>query len=207
MVAIWLRDRTFLQIGASDGSRTIFYSTNKSFLLEVKNFLLLKINDRNVTSTNHFHFGDNIEGDKVVGTKASTTNTTMVNGSGNQVIAGGASGARIAGSASAHFLNDSPGAQIGTGNMSSGNNYQITRIDYSNVLPQIEQRRQFYAQQPQSNHLEQRLTELEALMRSGSPSPQGKSRVRELASDLGSILHAYPTMVQLFYHIRQLVGI
>jgi hypothetical protein len=63
----------------------------------------------------------------------------------------------------------------------------------------------FFGRQPGTQHLEQRLSELELLMRAGTPTPSQKARVRELTGEMSSILQAYPQAVDLFQHIGSLV--
>jgi hypothetical protein len=78
-------------------------------------------------------------------------------------------------------------------------------IDYAAVLPAIVEMHRFYGRQPGTQHLEQRLSELEMLMRAGTPTPSQKERVRELTGEMSSILQAYPQAVDLFQHIGSLV--
>jgi hypothetical protein len=78
-------------------------------------------------------------------------------------------------------------------------------VDYAAVLPAIVEMHRFYGRQPGTQHLEQRLSELEMLMRAGTPTPSQKERVRELTGEMSSILQAYPQAVDLFQHIGSLV--
>jgi hypothetical protein len=80
-----------------------------------------------------------------------------------------------------------------------------TFVDYSMVLSAIVEMHRFYARQPNTQHLEQRLSELELLMRAGTPTVTQKARLRELSSDMSQILQAYPQAVELFDHIGSLV--
>jgi hypothetical protein len=77
-------------------------------------------------------------------------------------------------------------------------------VDYSPVLSAIVDMHRFYARQPNTQHLEQRLSELELLMRAGTPTVTQKARLRELSSDMSQILQAYPQAVELFDHIGSL---
>jgi hypothetical protein len=79
-------------------------------------------------------------------------------------------------------------------------------IDYAGVLPAIVEMHRFYAHQPGTQHLEQRLSELEMLMRAGTPTPSQKARLKELTADMAQILNAYPQAVELFDHIGGLVA-
>lgn len=80
-----------------------------------------------------------------------------------------------------------------------------TFVDYSTVLSAIVEMHRFYARQPNTQHLEQRLSELELLMRAGTPTSAQKTRLRELSHDMSQILQAYPQAVELFDHIGGLV--
>ncbi|HML27997.1 MAG TPA: hypothetical protein PKE16_04005, partial [Hyphomicrobium sp.] len=78
-------------------------------------------------------------------------------------------------------------------------------VDYSGVLPAIVEMHRFYARQSGTQHLEQRLSELELLMRAGTPTVSQKTRLRELSGEMAQILGAYPQAVELFDHINSLV--
>ncbi|HEX3868945.1 MAG TPA: DUF6232 family protein [Pirellulales bacterium] len=78
-------------------------------------------------------------------------------------------------------------------------------VDYSGVLPAIVEMHRFYARQSGTQHLEQRLSELELLMRAGTPTISQKTRLRELSGEMSQILGAYPQAVELFDHISGLV--
>ncbi len=78
-------------------------------------------------------------------------------------------------------------------------------VDYSGVLPAIVEMHRFYARQAGTQHLEQRLSELELLMRAGTPTISQKTRLRELSGEMSQILGAYPQAVELFDHINSLV--
>jgi hypothetical protein len=79
-------------------------------------------------------------------------------------------------------------------------------VDYGAVLGQVTELQRFYARQPDAAPIGHRLSELELLMRAGSPSPQQKARVSELALDLGTVMQGYPPMAQLFQHIQHLAS-
>ncbi len=78
-------------------------------------------------------------------------------------------------------------------------------IDYTGVLPAIVEMHRFYARQTGTQHLEQRLSEMELLMRAGTPTVSQKTRLRELSGEMSQILGAYPQAVELFDHISGLV--
>ncbi len=97
-----------------------------------------------------------------------------------------------------------PANGIGNG-IGNGNGSPETFVDYSGVLPSIVEMHRFYARQPGTQHLEQRLSELELLMRAGTPTTSQKTRLRELSGEMSQILQAYPQAVELFDHIGGLV--
>jgi hypothetical protein len=78
-------------------------------------------------------------------------------------------------------------------------------VDYGGVLSAIVEMHRFYARQSGTQHLEQRLSELELLMRAGTPTISQKTRLRELSGEMSQILGAYPQAVELFDHITSLV--
>ncbi|MFN0219727.1 MAG: DUF6232 family protein [Hyphomicrobium sp.] len=79
-------------------------------------------------------------------------------------------------------------------------------VDFSAVLPAVVEMHRFYARQPNAQHLEQRLSELELLMRAGAQTEGQKSRVRELTKDLSHILQAYQPAVQILNQISGLAA-
>lgn len=220
------KDTYLLVIGASDGSRTVFPSRNLKHLHEVKDFLTRKINEQDVSATlaadfkaamsrpivhnNNFggtQYNNNGSGTFAVGdgNQMAVNSPGATVGNGNLHVNG--SGNRIGTQETSYGLNGAAGVQIGTGHIASGNTSAATHIDFSGVLPQVVELHRYYAQQANSRHVEERLMELEMLMRSGAASQQQKSRIRELAGDLGQILQAYPAMVQFFSHVGRLVGL
>jgi hypothetical protein len=90
-----------------------------------------------------------------------------------------------------------------------GNNFSaggVPHVDYSQVLPQIVDMQRFYAQRQDTQDIAERLNELEYLMRSGTPTAGSRSRLNQLAGELGSILGAYPGVVQIFHQAARLAG-
>ena len=82
----------------------------------------------------------------------------------------------------------------------------VPHVDYSQVLPQIVDMQRFYAQRQDTQDIAERLNELEYLMRSGTPTAGSRSRLNHLAGELGSILGAYPGVVQIFQQAARLAG-
>lgn len=218
----WFRDVNVLMIGASDGSRSVFRSRDMAYLREVRNFLTKKINEQDLSAKLSADFKEavsrpvtqNIYGGTHVnntGVMVAGDNNQFAYNSANAMVGDGqlrinGSGNRFGTQETSYAVNGSAGVQIGAGHTATGNQNSAIRIDFSGVLPQIVDLQRFYSQHQGMEHIEQRLTEMELLMRSGAMSRDQKSRMGELAADLGSILQSYPAMVQLFGHVGKLVG-
>lgn len=78
-------------------------------------------------------------------------------------------------------------------------------VDYSTVLQPITDLHRYYERHPTAGQIRDMLSELELLMRSGTPSRTQRARVRELSLDLASSLAAYAPMTNLFQRIAQMV--
>lgn len=221
-----ITDTYLLVIGASDGSRTVFPSRNLKHLHEVKDFLTRKINEQDLSAkltadfkaavsrpiiNNHNYGGTQYNNNDSGAMAVGTGNQMAVNspgatvGNGNLHVSG--NGNRIGTAETSYGLNGAAGVQIGTGHVAAGNQSTAAYLDFAGVLPQVVELHRYYAQQANSRHVEERLMELEMLMRSGAASQQQRSRIRELAGDLGDILQAYPAMVQFFGHVGRMVGL
>jgi hypothetical protein len=178
-----------LLIGASDGSRTYFTSSNKAHLDRVRDLLTEKINKNDTAATYNINVAT---GDiQVVHTGAHVG--AMVAGSGNQVATGN-------GRVGTTDVVNSPGAMVGDGNTATGNSYHV---DYSRHLPVVSDWGRHFAQQGHQD-LARRLAELEGLMKSGTPTPQSKGRVRDLARELTSLLGGAADIAQFFGAIVRL---
>lgn len=79
-------------------------------------------------------------------------------------------------------------------------------IDYASVLPQVTEMHRFYERRADAGHIRERLSELELLMRSGTPAEQQQTRVRELALDLTNIMSSSPPVAELFIQVSRLVA-
>jgi hypothetical protein len=79
-------------------------------------------------------------------------------------------------------------------------------VDYTPVLGQIVDMQRFYAQRSDTQDIADRLSEMEYLMRSGTPTAAGRHRLDLLASELSAILAAYPNVVQVFHHAAHLAA-
>jgi len=199
-------DRThYLVITTSDGLRTRFTGASRDTVDEVWRILTDKIDKDDIGSTFNVNFENGTIENLNVGEVGTLAADTIVQGSNNQVVSA-SPGARLATRETHNVATNSPGAQIGTGNVQSASTNALTHVDYSGELSQVEDMQRFYARQPNAHHVAERLSELELLMRSGTPSTEGRSRVRDLAVDLSTIMQAYPALVQFFQGIAKLAG-
>lgn len=196
------KDIITLAIGTSDGARTLFSSTDGAYLAEIKRFLTEKINTGDLRAGTFIidqSKQDVTIGKVVTGNDHSVNAGSVVTGSHNQV-ATGSPGSHFGTSETRYSAVNSPQAQVGAGNVAS-------RIDYSGVLPSVEDWRRQAAQSPGWEHVAERLGELETLLKSGTPNQESRGRVRSLVTDLSGILQAYPAAVQLFQSIARLAGV
>jgi hypothetical protein len=211
-LAIKPDDKThYLLISSNDGVLSRFTAPDRAVLDEVRSILTDKINrgDESMTFSVNFEKGQ-IE--NLIGGGGGNSPSHHVNGSGHAAAFGdGAatpqdrSTAPVAGGRSP-VARSSRGVQPGlSSGQSGGGAPPEIFVDFSTVLPAIVEMHRFYARQPGTQHLEQRLSELELLMRSGAPTLSQKGRLRELARDMSQILQAYPQAVELFDHIGGLV--
>ncbi len=79
-------------------------------------------------------------------------------------------------------------------------------IDFNALLPAVVEMHRFYARQPNAEHVEQRLSELELLMRAGAQTQAQKARVQTLTLDLAHILKAYEPAVKILNQISGLAA-
>jgi hypothetical protein len=192
--------RPCLFISTSDGHTSLF-TGQRHTLEEVRRLLSDKINTDDENAVYRINFEKGAIQSVSVGHADSIG--AIVAGSGHQVTAAAGS-ARIA-SPDTHMLAmKSPGAQLGNGHFSAGHTFHI---DYSQVLPQIADMQRFYAQRSDTQDIADRLSEIEHLMRSGTPTPTSRSRLSQLLGDLTAILGAYPGVVQVFQHAARLAGL
>jgi hypothetical protein len=79
-------------------------------------------------------------------------------------------------------------------------------VDYAPVLGQIADMQRFYACRPDTQEIAGLLSEMEYLMRSGTPTGGGRQRLDQLARELTTILAAYPHVVQIFRQAAHLAA-
>lgn len=197
-----------------------FTGPKRETLDEVRSILTEKINAGDESSTYNINFEQGTIENLTVAQAGSISQSAHVSGTGHTLAMNGATavsgqhnnvhtanGANGRLGTSEYTATRSPGAQLGHAHMQNGAAHANTEhhIDFSGLLPSIVEMHRFYARQPNAAHLEQRLHELEMLMRAGAPGGHQKSRVRELAGEVGTILQAYPAAAQIFQHIASLV--
>ncbi|MGE0630379.1 MAG: DUF6232 family protein [Hyphomicrobiaceae bacterium] len=209
------RDSPILVIGASDGTRTIFRCRDEQYLQEAKSVLGRKIDegDRNLTLVLNFKDAHSYPiAQAVHGAPQMRSDRSFMPAQGQRIADARGQNLRLNGHA-AHAV---PHDAAPVARSSSGTRMPVERgqhsgrtttilIDFTQVLPQIVELQRFYAQHPDMRHIDQRLSEMELLMRAGAATHQQKGRVRSLALDLGEILQTYPAMTQLFGHIIRMV--
>jgi hypothetical protein len=208
-------DTDYLLIASSDGVLSRFTAADNGFLDEVFAILTDKINRGDEQSAFNINF-ENCQIETLSGGTGYADATPRPNGSAWPANSGAASHNYVAPAAPNGRNNGqlgqlpSPVAKPSQRRPSApvnGSNGAGTGafVDYAAVLPAIVEMHRFYGRQPGTQHLEQRLSELEMLMRAGTPTPSQKARVRELTGEMSSILQAYPQAVDLFQHIGSLV--
>lgn len=210
----WRRRNSYrLVIATNDGSKFHFIGKDLKIIDEVREFITRKIdqNDPRLTLVANFEKGviENVHVDQL-------NAGAVVSGSHNQVAAN-SPGARVVGQESHTTTNttthnqatNSPGAQVGTGNISRGATTVATTqiIDYSSVLPEIERWRQSAAGSQGWEHVAERLATLEGLLAAGTPTREQKTSARSIATDLSQILQGYPAAVQLFQSVIRMIGL
>lgn len=193
-------EKPCLFISSSDGRTSLFTGQHKT-LEEVRRLLSDKINADDENAVYRINFEKGVV--QAVNVAPGASVGAIVAGSGNHVMAGAGS-ARLGTADTFLQATSSPGAQLGNGHYASGNSFHA---DYSQVLPNIAEMQRFYAGRPDTQDIAERLSELEHLMRSGTPTPASRSRLSQLLGDLSSILSAYPGVVQIFQQAARIAGL
>lgn len=210
-------DKThYLLISSNDGVLSRFTAPDRAILDEVRNVLTDKINRGDETAT----FAINFEKDQIDNITGGGNPSAQhsLNGAGHAPGYGGGPAAernttQTGVPRSRPGAHDAPHAAPRQARSQqnlpalngSGPSAADGFVDYTPVLSAIVEMHRFYARQPGTQHLEQRLSELELLMRAGTPTAAQKARLRELSGDMSQILQAYPQAVELFEHIGGLV--
>lgn len=217
-LALKPQDKTlYLLISSNDGVLSRFAASDSAILNEVRGILTEKINRGDDTIAFAIDF-ENGQIESLAGGKTSLPPQRAQNGAAHPQAAVAAPGERIS------PQHDVPRTRPPATDAQRGAPRQVraqpalpspvngaasspasTFVDYSTVLSAIVEMHRFYARQPNTQHLEQRLSELELLMRAGTPTVTQKARLRELSNDMSQILQAYPQAVELFDHIGSLL--
>lgn len=184
-------DKThYLLISTNDGTMTRFAAADRALLEEAQRLITEKLNGGAETATFNINFETGVIDNLTVGKGASYASPAAASPA---VQSAGPATQR--GAPPSRSL---PGRGAANG---SGQAQQETYVDFSAMLPAVVEMQRFYARQPNAQHLEHRLSELELLMRSGAQTGGQKTRVRELTNELGQILQAYQPAVQIFQQI------
>ncbi|MGE0851454.1 MAG: DUF6232 family protein [Hyphomicrobiaceae bacterium] len=187
-----------LVISSSDGRATLF-TGQPDTLDEVRRLLTDKINTDDDTAV----YRVNLEKGAIQSINAAHAGSigSAGPGFGGQVAAAGNN--RLDTADPFAQAASAPGAQLGNGHAASGNSFHV---DYSLILPQIVEMQRFYAQRQDTRDIAERLSELEHLMRAGTPTVGSRSRLSQLIGDLSSMLGAYPGVVQIFQQAARMAG-
>ena len=194
-----------LAISTNDGSVTYFTGSSRETIEEVRRLLGDKINADDHTSTYTINFETGTIDNVNITTVGQMSGGAVVQGEGNETAVN-SPGARIATADTTMTVTNSPGAQVGYGHAASGNTATLTRIDFGTAAETLAEWRAYYEQHAEGRELAAKLAEAEALVRSGTPSPGERSRLRDVILDLSQILQGFPPAVQLFRSILGLVA-
>jgi hypothetical protein len=194
LLSVRTRNSFVLAFTANDGSRCSVTSKNQAALNEIRTFLTEKINRQDCRACRVFHL--NGEG----------PNAALGVNEALRAISERADATAVAVNIAPDVPHlDQPIALVPVDAPPAPRDASCG-VDYSSVLAQVTDLHRFYERHPQAAHIRERLSEMELLMRSGTPSAPQQVRVRELALDLSNIMSAYPQMTQLFGHVTRLVS-
>jgi len=188
-----------LAIASSDG-HTALFTGQPHTLEEVRRLLTDKINTDDDSALYRINFERGVIQSMSLGHAEPVA--AITNGTGHHVAPALPNG-RLAHHDGYLAAPSLPMALNGNGHYPAANGYHI---DYALVLPQIADMQRFYAQRPDTQDIADRLSEMEHLMRSGTPTLAGRSRLSQLVAELSSMLGAYPAVVQIFQQAGRLAG-
>jgi hypothetical protein len=216
-LAVKPEDKTlYLLISTNDGVLSRFASPDRAILEEVRSILTDKINRGDEAMTFSVNFEKEHIDNLAMG-MGSLPQQNNLNGAGHSPALGspspsdriptqtGVPRTRPPAADQQYVMPRQSRPQPGSTSAANGSAKTDAFVDYSPVLPAIVEMHRFYARQQNTQHLEQRLSELELLMRAGTPTVTQKARLLELSNDMSQILQAYPQAVELFDHIGSLV--
>lgn len=193
--------RHFLIIGTNDGQKT-FFAGEPNMLERVRVALAEKINNKDEAATYHIDFSSG----KIENLNAAS----VVQGDGNVVAAG--DGAEVGTTRTNYAATNSPGAIVGAANTVVDHSVkdspvEVTTINYgSKNIELVGQWRAYLKQTLGNERIEERLQSLEEHMRSGTPSDQERSSLRNLVGELSVLVQGYPAFATLMQHIGRLAG-
>jgi hypothetical protein len=208
----------YLLISTNDGVLSRFTAPDRAILDEVRSILTEKINRGDESMTFSINFEKEHIDNLAIGMGSLPPQQHALNGAGHASPPANSGAADRNGSqtgiprtrppaSDAQYASQRPSRpQAALVPPQNGAAHADTFVDYSPVLSAVVEMHRFYARQPNTQHLEQRLSELELLMRAGTPTVTQKARLRELSTDMSQILQAYPQAVELFDHIGSLVA-
>lgn len=183
LLSVRSKQRFVLAITTNDGSRCTVASDSMAEINDMRAFLAEKINRQDCGATRVFQLNSADRRDDAPAALTTAVARADATAAAPDVI-----------TALAELSPQVPPTAVGGS------------TDYASVLGQITDLHRFYEKHPQAMHIRERLAEMELLMRSGTPSPTQRTRVRELALDLTNIMSAYPHMTQLFAQVTSLAG-
>lgn len=208
------QDKTsYLTITTSDGGRTLFSGPDLNVLHQVRSILTEKINAEDESAVFNVDFEDSVI--ETVNAGSINIGALMPADHNNVVATSPATEIAATKIPGAHRPEPVSGAAPGAGNAvvarpggprDPSSAMAVTPINYGEHLKIIDEWRQFYAQHAETRHIEHRLTELEHLMKTGTPTDGSRLRLRDLVIDLSTILQGYPAMVQVLQGIARLAG-
>lgn len=191
LLALRDKDRYVLAMTANDGSRCAVTSNDKRELENIRAFLAEKINSQDCKTARTFEL--------------QSASRKQDHQAPRQLLAAPAQPPAAQKSKLNEVVPQHAEALLMPANDIDGARTDES-VDYASVVGQVTDLHRFYERHPQAAHIRERLSEMELLMRSGTPSETQRARMRELALDLSNIMAAYPHMTQLFAQVTRLAG-
>lgn len=169
-----------LTVHTNDGGKYLFSTLNKELIGSVRRIITDKMNGQDQAAIYNINFEQGIIQNMDIGKIGSVG--AIVTGQGNQV-----------------------NAAAGNARVNTVENI-TTMIDYSQVIPVLGD---WKVQLERSNYTEAatRIEELQALLKTGTPSQDEKFKLRDLLDTLTSMFTTSTQAIQLFDTIRRLAGL
>jgi Family of unknown function (DUF6232) len=203
VLAVRAKDVTTLSIATNDGAQSVLTSPDGEFLEQIKIALTEKINSKDKKTG-----GTYVVDDSHQTTRPDQRQTRPERPAApNLRPQGERTSTQSTGPLDAEHKPGSPMDVAPTGSYPATKSTPApSHIDYSSVLPNIEQWQRYAAQNKGWEHVAEKLQELETLLRSGTPTTELKEKARNLATELGGLLHAYPAATQLLQAVIRLMA-